>query len=80
MKENDTPPDKRHFYTIHNNDDGTVNVYLRPITLPKKTEGSIADHDIRILAVFHVQPFEGMEEDIRARYNDWCDSAEDIYL
>ena len=27
-----------------------------------------------------VTPFEGLEEDIRARYDAWCESAEEVWL
>jgi len=80
MKGNVMPSAGRHFYTIQKNEDGTVNVYLRPSVLPQKTEDGFTDYDVKILAVFHVEPFDGLEEDIRAGYEDWCASAEVIYL
>ena len=59
----------RRFYFIHGNEDGTVDVYL----WPKSDTG-----DNVILVVKRVQPYDGLEEDIRARYGAWCASAEVI--
>jgi hypothetical protein len=78
--ENNDSPKERHFYSIHENDDGTVDVYLRPDVLPMKAEHDQIDYDVAVLVVKNVEPFDEMEEDIRARYTDWCDSAEVIYL
>ena len=80
MTTNDTPPNGRHFYSIHKNEDGSVDVYLRPDVLPKKTDEGFTDYDVAVLVVKNVTPFEGMEDDIRARYDDWCGSAEVVYL
>ena len=59
----------RRFYFVHGNDDGTVDVYLWPKS---------GIDDTAILVVKHVQPFDGLEDDIRERYAAWCDSAEVI--
>ena len=80
MKASDAPPGGRHFYCIHENEDGTVDIYLRPDVLPKKTDEGAVDYDVAVLAVKNVEPYEGMEEDIRARFDAWCKSAEVIYL
>lgn len=53
------------FYIIDARPDGSADVYL---FLPEK--------EIRI--VRGVIPWEGMEEDIRTRYDAWCASAETI--
>lgn len=78
--ESDQPPGRRHFYTIQEQEDGTVDVYLRPHVLPLTTEDGATDYDVEMLVVRGVEPFDGMEEDIRARYDDWCASAEVVYL
>ena len=80
MKESDAPPGGRHFYSIHENEDRTVDVYLRPDVLPMKTDEGFTDYDVAVLVVKNVEPYDGLEEDIRARFNDWCESAEVIYL
>ena len=80
MKESDAPPGGRHFYSIHENEDGTVDVYLRPDVLSMTTDEGFTDYDVAILVVKNVEPYDGLEEDIRARFNDWCESAEVIYL
>ena len=77
MSINDSPG--RRFYSINKNDDGTVDVYLRPDVLPRALEIDRTDCDI-VLVVRSVEPFEGIEENIRQFYNDWCESAEVIYL
>ena len=58
------PPGKgRIFYVIQQREDGAADVYLMPF--PGVT-----------LVVRGVDPWDGMEEDIRARYYAWCESAE----
>lgn len=57
----------RPFYAIRDNGDGTADVYLD------------TGQDGLLRAVRGVVPFEGMEEDIRKRYADWCASAEVIW-
>ena len=80
MKENDTPPGGRHFYSVHENEDGTVDVYLRPDVLPRETDEGFTDYDVAVLVVKNVEPYKGLEDDIRNRFDDWCESAEVIYL
>lgn len=80
MKENDTPPGGRHFYSIHENEDGTVDVYLRPDVLSRETDEGFTDYDVAVLVVKNVEPYKGLEDDIRNRFDDWCESAEVIYL
>lgn len=55
---------EKRFYDIRPQNDGTADVYLTP--------------GDAILAVRGVIPWEGMEEDIRTRYDAWCASAEVI--
>ena len=80
MNTKDKPPGGRHFYSVHENEDGTVDVYLRPDVLPKTTGDGRTDYDIAVLVVKNVEPYEGLEDDIRTRYDDWCESAEVICL
>ncbi len=77
MKENGISPNQRKFYSIHENEDGTVDVYLRPDVISKSKKAKCTSI---ILAVKGVEPFPNMEEDIRSRYNDWCESAEVVYI
>lgn len=56
------PGNGRLFYSIDYKADGTADVTLMPY------EG------VRIM-VTGVDPWDGMEEDIRARYYAWCDSG-----
>ena len=70
------PGNGRQFYRVHENEDGTVDVYLRPDVLPLRED----NHTVRVLVMKHVVPFDGLEDDIRARFMAWCESAEVIYL
>ena len=79
MNTNDLPPSGRRFYSIHENEDGSVDVYLRPDVLPKTADGQ-TDYDIAVLVVKDVEPFAGMEDHIREHFDDWCADAEVIYL
>lgn len=82
MPSNDaTPPASgRRFYHIIDNDDGTVDVFLNPVLKEYRTEDGLREYDIEVLAVRGVVPWDGLEEDIRARFEDWCKSGEKIYL
>lgn len=72
-------PKPRRFYSIEENEDGTVDVYLAPNgTIYRTDEGVEYDVDLRV--VRGVEPWEGLEEDIRARYDAWCESGEVIDL
>ena len=70
------PGNGRHFYRIYENEDGTVDVYLRPDVLPYRAGNEI----VKVLVMKHVVPYDGLEDDIRARFRAWCESAEVIYL
>ncbi len=66
MNRADAPPRTgRLFYAVEYRDDGTADVYLMPF------EG------VRMV-VRGVDPWDAMEDDIRARYYAWCESAEAI--
>jgi len=60
---NAPPGNGRLFYAIEYREDGTADVTLMPF------EG------VKII-VPGVDPWDGMEDDIRARYYAWCDSGE----
>ena len=69
MSQPDGPPGGgRRFYSIQPNEDGNVDVYLRP------------DDTGQIRVVRGVTPYDGLDDDIRARYDAWCESAETIFL
>lgn len=81
MRIPDPPPTGRHFYSIQNNEDGTVDVYLNPdvpYTVSWERNGTPAKCSTYFLVVRRVEPWEGMEEDIRSRYDAWCESGEMI--
>lgn len=67
-------------YTIVPCDDGRVDVYLSPDVRVYDTDHGIKEHDITVCLVRGVVPWDGLEEDIRARYDAWCESAEVINL
>lgn len=68
----------RNFYRLSENEDGTVDVYLAPQVEAYRTDDGMIEHDIDLRVVRGVEPFDGLEEDIRARYDAWCESAEII--
>ena len=64
MPSNNAPPDAgRRFYSIELKPDGSADVFLFPF-------------EYVTLVVRGVDPWDGMEDDIRARYYAWCESAE----
>lgn len=79
MNARDRPFTKR-FYAIELNDDGTVDVYLIPSGIVYETETGIKEYDIDVRVVRGVVPWAGIEEDIRARFNAWCESGEAICI
>lgn len=69
MSQPDGPPGGgRRFYSIQPNEDGSVDVYLRP------------DDTGQIRVVRGVTPYDGLDDDIRARYDAWRESAETIFI
>ena len=71
---------RERFYSIMDNEDGTVDVFLTPAVLPLSTPEGNTDYDVHAIVIRGVEPFDGMEEDIRRRYNDWCKSGEEVYF
>lgn len=76
----DHPMVCRNQYSIVPQVDGTVDVYLRPEVQVYHTDLGIREFDMTVRLVRGVIPWDGLEEDIRARYQAWCDSAEVINL
>lgn len=77
------PPEKRpgrRFYYIMDNGDGTLDVYLKPETQPMRTPDGIVGYGPNALVVRGVEPFDGLEEDIMERFDDWCTSGTPVYL
>jgi len=70
----------RRFYAIEEQPDGTVDVYLAPVVCVYDTDLGVREYDIRVRVVRGVEPWPELEDDIRARYNAWCDSGEEIDL
>ena len=85
-KETESPPNTgRRFYSIVENDDGTVDVYLNPFLIPMTTEEGFTDYDITVIVVRDVDPgderFGGdLEAHIRANYEAWCEAGQKIDL
>ena len=69
------PVPEQRFYLIHDNKDGTADVYLRPDTTDRTATGLVS-----LFVVKNVPMQEGLEEDIRARYDAWCDSGDNIVI
>lgn len=69
---------ERRFYSIEENSDGTVDVYLIPSFAIYRTPDGFAEYDIDIRVVRGITPWDGLEEDIRRRYEAWCESGEAI--
>lgn len=81
MKTSRAPPKNlRHFYTILRREDGLADVYLNPRIYPMTTEDGATDYDVTVIVVRGIEPYDGMEEDIRQRYDAWCESGEAINL
>lgn len=71
---------ERKFYCIEPQDDGTVDVYLAPALQVYETDIGIREYDISVKVVRGVEPWPGLEDDVRARYEAWCESGEGINL
>lgn len=70
----------RRYYSIEPNDDGTVDVYLAPELKVYHTDIGIQEYDIEVSVVKGVIPWDGIEDDIRERYDAWCESATRITI
>lgn len=76
----DPPTHDRRFYAIEQMDDGTVDVYLAPVVCTYETDLGIREYDISVRVVRGVVPWPEIEDDIRARYDSWCESGTVIDL
>ena len=70
----------RKFYAIDVQPDGMADVYLSPVVCVYDTDLGIREYDIQARVVRGVVPWDGMEDDIRARFDSWCESGEIIDL
>lgn len=70
----------KNHYSIEDNGDGTVDVYLSPDFCAYRTEDGAVEYDGTFYAVHGVEKFDGMEDDIRRRFYAWVASAEKINL
>lgn len=72
----------RSFYDIHDNGDGTADIYLDRGTGFPMTDDltGVTDYDVLFRVVKGVQIFDGLEEDVRRNYEKWYQSAEVIWL
>ena len=70
----------RKFSAIAVPPDGTADVYLSPVVCVYDTDLGIREYDIQARVVRGVVPWDGMEDDIRARFDSWCESGEIIDL
>lgn len=78
----DSPERKicKRFYRIDPQKDGIVDIYLVPEATEYGDATDAKEYDITLLIVRGVVPWNGMEEDIRSRYDSWCESAEKIEI
>lgn len=72
----------RSFFEIHENGDGTADIYFDKGTVFPMTDELTDGTDVDILCrvLKGVELFEGIEDDIRERYESWYASAEVIWL
>lgn len=80
QRENRPRDRPKQFYSIIENGDGTVDVYLDPRITAYDTDTGIKEFDGTVRVVRGVEPWPGMIDDIRARYGAWCDSGERIAI
>ena len=57
-----------------------MDVYLNPDAQFYDTDLGVREYDMTVRIVRGVVPWEGIEDDIRARYHAWCESAEVVNL
>lgn len=68
------------FFEIVPAGSGTVDVYLHPEVTTYDTDEGVREVDVRVRVVRGVVPWDGLEDDIRARFDAWCETAEVIDL
>ena len=74
----DHPAKGKRFYSIDVREDGLVDVYLAPVVITYDTDIGIREFDISVRVVRGVEPWPELEEDVRRRYDAWCESGEEI--
>lgn len=79
MNARDRPGPKR-FYAIELNEDDTVDVYLIPSGTVYETDIGIKEYDVDVRVVRGIVPWKGIEDDIRAHFEAWCESGEAICI
>lgn len=80
-RETNAPRDRpRKFYEIVPAGDGFVDVYLAPDVVVYDTDIGIKEYDMTVRVVRGIVPWSDIEEDIRARYDAWCKTAEEITI
>ena len=72
----------RSFFEIVDNGDGTADIYFGKGTVFPMTDDLTGetDHDILCRVLKGVELFDGIEDDIRERYESWYQSASVIWL
>ena len=72
----------RSFLEIVDNGDGTADIYFDKGTVFPMTDDLTGetDHDILCRVLKGVELFDGIEDDIRERYESWYQSASVIWL
>ncbi|MDD2647336.1 MAG: hypothetical protein PHI27_06445 [Eubacteriales bacterium] len=70
----------KNHYSIEDNGDGTVDVYLSPDFCVYRTRGGAIEYDATLYVMRGVEKFDGLEDDIRRRFYAWLESAERIEL
>lgn len=76
----DHPRRGQKFYSIEPRKDGLVDVYLAPFVCVYNTGLGVREYDMTVRVVRGIEPWPGLEDDIRSRYNAWCESGEVIDL
>ena len=67
----------REFYRIEPRSDGTVDVLLKPDT-GLMFRGGLPTVEHTVIIVEGIEPWDGLEDDIRRRYDAWCVSGKRI--
>lgn len=70
----------KKFYDIVPGNGGTVDVFLRPEVTTYDTDLGVREYDVQVRVVRGIVPWDGLEDDIRARFDAWCETAEVIDL
>lgn len=67
----------RKYYDLIAQPDGTVDVYLMPAACVWDADlGGVRLYGCGLRVVRGVVPWDGLEGDVRARFDVWCEAAE----